>query len=183
MMAVVAILCVSSFVACGDDDNSGEQSTGAKVSSFYYSFAISDDVLSIADVKVSYIGTDGEEKSEYMTTTSWEKTFTANKFDVSAGVAISMTLKDGVELTKTSYTIGLTCTYAIKSTLDGKTVDGTANAIKRSTPATPSTAAEILKKRSGSCAFKIDADGQASSTSLSWQDNGVNDDLELIPFV
>lgn len=182
MMALAAILCVSTFVACGGDDNN-EETTDTKTSSFNYSFSFNDELLSIADVKISYIDTNGEEKSEYVSSTSWEKTFTANKFDVSAGVAISMSLKNGVELTKESYKIKFAYSYLITSTKNGKTVANNPFSISKDSAIGASDVESILKRRSGSTAFKIDADGQIEKTTLSWSDNGIKGDLELIPFL
>lgn len=179
-MVVIATLCSAMFTACGGDDNDEAKGSNA---SFYYSFSLSEDVLSIADVKINYIGTDGEEKSETISSTSWEKTFTANNFNVSAGVAISMTLKNNVTLPKESYKIGYTFSYLVQSTKDGTNVGRKVQSVIREKSVSADDVSSTLRKISGSSAFKIDSEGNVSKTSLSWQDNGVYNDLELIPFV
>lgn len=168
-MAVIAIILQTTMVACSSDDNNeqGEQ----KASLFKYSFEFTDDVLTVADVTIGYIGADGVEESETVNTTSWSKTFTADKFGVSAGVTVTLQLKSGVKLTNDKYQIGYTYSYTVKSTKDGKTVDGINGSPSRIDNVPANKVESQLKLRSGVSAYSIDADGKISTTELSWQNN------------
>lgn len=177
-LAMVAIVSSAAFVACGSDDDE-ETKVETKKSSFYYAFSFSDDILSVADVTISYIGTDGVEKSETVTSTSWSKTFTENKYDVSAGVSLSMKLKNGVELTSDKYRIQYMFTYAVKSTKGDTTVGFEGNTFSQGSSVRPENVETMLQRKSGTTAFKIDSDGKVSATTLSWQSNSVEDGQEL----
>lgn len=179
-VVMIATVCSAAFTACSSDDDE-EETTTEKVSEFKYSFALNEDILSVADVTINYIDTDGNEKSESVSSTSWSKTFTADKFDVSAGVAISMKLKNGAELSKESYRIEYAFSYSAKSMENGKVIDQKGNSISQGMTVKADNVQALLERKSGCTALMIDAAGKISKTTLSWQNNGVNDELELIP--
>lgn len=169
MMVVIAIILQTTMMACGSDDN--DEKEAQKAVFFKYSFDFTEDVLSVADVSNGYIGTDGVEKWETVTSTSWSKTFTADKYDVSAGVAVTMKLKNSVVLTKEKYKIGYAYSYTVKSTNDGKYVDGISGSPSRMDNVPAEKVESQLELRNGVLAFHIDAIGKVSTTELSWQNN------------
>lgn len=168
-MAIIAALCSTAFTACNSDDD--EETTTAKVSEFQYSFNLNEDILSVADVTIKYIGTDGEEKSEALTSTSWSKTFTADKFNVSAGIALSMKLKSGIELTKESYDLKYTYTFSATSKENGSEVQNVGASLNKGLTVEADRVEAALKFINMKKALKTDNQGLISNATLSWQDN------------
>lgn len=171
-MLIVAIFSATALISCSSSDDE-EKTTDEKLASqFQYTLTFSADILDIADVTVYYIDTDNNEKSETITSTTWTKTFSADKFNVSSGVIAAVKLKEGVTLDKESYDIEYSIGYNITSTKNGGIVDFK----KSSTSAGMSNVAkdDVAMTMDGlnlEASFKVDDEGQVDFTTLSWQNN------------
>lgn len=173
-LAIMAMVGTMTFTACGDDDDDNTTTTTNK-SEFKFSFTLTDDVLEVADVKVAYIGTDGVEKTETLTSTTWSKTFTADKFDVSAGVLVLLNYKDGQTLSKEKYTLSGSPSYYATSYVNGKLTSTIPykegqESVTKADQAVIETALNAIERVLNQ-AFKIDASGNVSKTTLNWSAN------------
>lgn len=99
VMAFAAILCVNSFVACGDDDDSTDQTTkNVGVPIVTYQFAMSTDAAKFIDATVTYYDANGQQQTETISGT--DPTF-------------------NLEFTPTkSQKVGITSTYTVKSNIN-----------------------------------------------------------------
>jgi hypothetical protein len=90
------------LVSCGGDDDepTPSESLTAKVT---YNLTPSADLLSVANIQVTYKGTDGATVTEDVTTTNWSKTFSASTLPSATAIHVSLTPKTGVTLSKASY--------------------------------------------------------------------------------
>lgn len=108
-LAVSSILAMSA-VSCGgsgnDDPIEDDKPTSAKVE---FSIEISEDLLSVANVVISYADANNSAQSVTMTETTWDGSVTKTTFPCEfSGFTVNYSLKDGVELTKDRYTIART---------------------------------------------------------------------------
>lgn len=171
MMAFVTIMLSASFSSCGGSDDGEKENPDTQESSFTYSLTVNEDLLSLADVTIYYIDTEGVEKSEKLSTTTWSKTFTANKFNVSAGMTVVPVMKTGISSTKDSY--NLKCMYSY--TVDTKT-NGTITGHNSSSMSTGMSAVKwdgissTISSLVHTIAMKVDANGEVSTTTLSWKE-------------
>lgn len=102
--------CATAFVACSDD---GEDFTGddpvTKVTTpvVEYGFSVTDDVLAVADLVVTYMNVGGVEATDTLTTGEWELTFTPTSSQ-KVGFKVTAAPKAGIDslLTKDRYTLG-----------------------------------------------------------------------------
>lgn len=171
LISFVAIISAAAFISCSSDDEEKETEVKER-SQFQYTFTINSDILEIADVTINYIDTDNEEHSEAMTSTTWTKTLTADKFDVAAGAVITIKKKSDIELSKESYDLDYSIGCNISSTKNEGIVDYKQLSTTLGLSGVSKDNVELLLNDLNSgMAFKIDSEGQISSTSLSWQDN------------
>lgn len=163
-----SIACSATFMACSSSDDD-EQTV--KNATFVYSFSINEEILSIADVTIRYIGTDGIEQKETLASTTWTKKITADKFNVSSGVYITMKLKSGAELTNESYKVSTAFNYWAKTTENGETVDD-CTSIGSSIDITVKAdkLGEYLQKKTFTDCLKVNDSGKVETTTLSWQE-------------
>lgn len=116
LIALMLSACMVTFTACGDDDdeNGGETPTPtATTATITYSYTVGSDMLSIADVTISYEDASGKTVTEAMTSTTWTAKVTKEELPCSFnGFKVNATLKD-VELTKDSYSLGDTPKYSV----------------------------------------------------------------------
>lgn len=166
LMAMFAMVIAMSFTACGDDDDDQGQET-AKKSEFSYSFTFSEDVLTLANVTAYYIDATGAESSEAITSTTWQKTFTASKFDVSTGVKITVVAKDGVTLSKEKYDLKMVPSILVSTSNGGHYLSNAGSVNSTGTQA--EYVLSMLSKLEGTYAYKVDANGEISETTLSWK--------------
>lgn len=180
LMSFIAVFCAATLVSCSSDDED-KKAEVKEASQFQYTLTFSDDILEIADVTVYYIDTDNNEKSETVTSTTWAKTMSADKFDVSTGVLAVLKMKEGVTLTKESYDIKYSIGYNISSTKDGGVVD-----FKKSSTSIGMSGVSrdkvsmILENLSLETSFKVDAQGKVDFTTLSWQNNFLSISMSYI---
>lgn len=183
LFAFVAMFIAMSFASCGDDSEDNEDSaTDVKTSKFYYAFSVSDDLLSLANVTINYIDTDGQEYSEQMTTTTWSKTLTANKLDVSTGVQMIVEMKEDVQLTKEKYDICRNFSYQVTPVVNGKEVDGAVQSVNFDHKGVVADKVEeLIDRLSATRAYYIDAKGNVTTTTLSWKSNSMkyNNDFKV----
>ena len=95
-MALVAVAMTVGFAACSssDDDNNGGGSSQPLVGKLKMGLTFSDDLLAIADIKITYTDSDGKtEKTEDITTTTFNKEITYTSLPVTTNYALQITLK------------------------------------------------------------------------------------------
>lgn len=170
-LAMFSIVCSATFMACSSSDDDGQESPTVKKATFVYSFSINEEILSVADITIRYIGTDGIEQKETLASTTWTKTITADKFNVSSGVYITMKLKSDAELTNETYNVSSAFNYSAKATENGETVDGyTSTGSSTSITVKADKLGEYLQKKTFTGSLKVNDSGKVETTTLSWQE-------------
>lgn len=171
LMAVLAVFTSMTLTSCGNDDDPVEEKTEDVYEAlFKYSLKVPDDMLTVADITIYYIGTDGVEHQESMTTNEWNKEFTAEAFDVSAGVYFTVKEKTSYEQ-KSSYQVGLTYSHSITSSKNGFVVKSTSSGIESSLTVSADKVSDYLKIANEEISYHVDKSGNISSTKLSWSNN------------
>lgn len=97
--------------ACDSSDDSGRKVTFKKME-LEFGYAVSDDLLKVADIKLTYVdpaGT-GEEVVEELKATSWSKKFEATTLPASFSIAVTASLKSDFTFDKTSYALSCEAT-------------------------------------------------------------------------
>lgn len=119
VLCLSLFVCVSLFLAsCGDDSNSNPEKD-VKSASTKASLVISQDLLDIADLTITYIDETGVSKTEPLNATTWNKTITQSKFPAKFSFQLSGTVKTNFDPnSKTSYEI--TRNLNIVPSFDGK---------------------------------------------------------------
>jgi hypothetical protein len=112
-VCVVLLACVLSLglTSCGgnDDDNgSSDKAIKNVVASMSYTFSA--DLLSIADVTVTYLDASGTAQTETVKSTTWSKTVTYTSFPATAGAKVTVK-RNSTTLSKEKY--DLTCNPSI----------------------------------------------------------------------
>lgn len=182
IVEIFAVVSTAAIVACSDDSDSndnGSETGSTRSSEFYYSVALNDEILSIADVTINYIGTDGVEKSEKVDSALWSKTFTADKFDVSVGVAVSMALRSGVALSNDSYLLKYIISTMVKSTKDGAIKEIKSGSIDQGGEVDAANVEQALKNADCCISMKVDENGGVDKTELSWKANGTEENTNI----
>lgn len=124
LACVVMLVAALVVVACDSSDDSGKQYDFEKME-FTFSYEVSDDLLSVADVVFSYeeAAEDGTvtPKEDSLTTKSWVKSFEADALPADFSISVAVTPKEGVTYDKTSYTLQVALTEEFKEyQSDGK---------------------------------------------------------------
>jgi len=103
---LTGILIVFSFNSCSssDDDNEPIEEL-PKIPQFEFSYTVSNDMLSVADITITYMGPDEIIKSEKLTANSWKKTFSGTQLPAKAGFIVHFSLKPEASLNKDKYTL------------------------------------------------------------------------------
>jgi uncharacterized protein involved in outer membrane biogenesis len=121
------LACVLSlgFTSCGgdDDDDSGSSSKTVKSVVASMSYTFSADLLSVADITVTYLDASGTAKTETVSSATWSKTITYTSFPATAGAKITVK-RNSTALAKEKY--DLTCSPTVSLTVydsDGKVND------------------------------------------------------------
>ena len=95
------------FVACDDKNQTSNFATSFERMEMIFSYAVSDDLLAVADVLISYTDPAGESTTPEapLSVTEWSKIFMANELPATAVVEVQVLLKDGLTLDRDSYTL------------------------------------------------------------------------------
>lgn len=96
--ASLSILLGMSMASCNSD--APERTDHHVVYSI--ELTVNDDLLSVADISVSYV-LGGEEKTEAVTTSPWTKTITYSEFPCIGGIIVKRSFKNGATLDKDKY--------------------------------------------------------------------------------
>lgn len=169
-LLILISISLTAFISCSNadnnDDNTPQQSLKQSVFTYYYK--TNSDLLNMADVTVYYIGTDGVEHQEPLTTTSWTKTFVADNFGVTTGFAVGLVPKANIDSTKDKYEIYSDMGYKVESHVNGYVLDFSADStIQISTTSWPELH-ELLRSSNDSYATKVDATGKVGKTTVKW---------------
>ncbi len=126
--SVITLLCaallagVACFVACDDDDSTKSKTTFTKME-MDFTYAVSDDLLEVADLTISYTDPAGVTTTEQapLTTSPWKKQFVATSLPASYTVTVAAVLKENLTLTKDRYVLDYSWTDEFKEyRSDGK---------------------------------------------------------------
>lgn len=124
--AVCGVMLVAALVAvaCDSSDSDGKQYAFERME-FTFTYEVSADLLAVADITFSYEAVDeaGEfvPVVETMEQSPWVKNFEATTLPADFAVQVSATLKEGVVLDKTNYTLQYALTEEFKEyQTDGK---------------------------------------------------------------
>lgn len=116
------LVALATFIACDDDDHTKSKTTFEKMECAF-SYAVSADLLEVADLTFAYTDPAGEKVTEEapITASPWSKSFTATAIPASFTVTVTAALKEGVELTKDRYVLDYAWTDEFKEyRSDGK---------------------------------------------------------------
>lgn len=113
--ALMLIFGATTFVSCSsdDNDNNGDVIPGKTlIPVVQYAVTTTSDLLSVADVVITYWNADGQEVSDTLTSTKWEKNFTPTKSQ-KVGYSVNVTAKSNLNelLTKETYSLGVSALY------------------------------------------------------------------------
>lgn len=160
---VCTVLTGFTLTSCGGGDDEPKEVTKFTGK---YTIIMSEDVLAVADVYVSYKGNNNENKMDKITSTIWSKKVSSKKFPAEMGIKYRFQPKEGAKL-KERYEM------SFKVTLSGKVVTGSTekgNFTQSKTvfggefvPAA-NVDAELKAKSNQSYAFVVDKEGNASKT-------------------
>ncbi|MEG0517577.1 MAG: hypothetical protein RR555_01745 [Bacteroidales bacterium] len=103
-MTIPMLLFLSS---CDKDDEQKEETTYR--GSFKLTYNAYDDLLSVANIEISYYDENGELRSEFITKDEWKKDITYKKLPTNTGFKITYTIKEQLPSDKTVF--NLRCTY------------------------------------------------------------------------
>lgn len=126
--ALMLIFGATTFVSCSSDDNGDNGgATPGKTSIPVVQYAVSttNDLLSVADVVITYWNADGQEVNDTLTSTEWEKSFNLTKSQ-KVGYSVNVTAKSNLNelLTKETYSLGVINLYlSVKANEEGKVTD------------------------------------------------------------
>ena len=128
---LAAVICCSmaatTITSCSDDDKDDEKKDSLDA---LCHVMVSDDVLKVADVTVHYLDAKGQEATERMTTTVWQKRWTTTTLPARIAVWAQLTPKSagGTQL-KDSYQLKAVATagYLFHTAKGGEWVNGWVN--------------------------------------------------------
>lgn len=107
MMVVVMMISTVSMVSCGDDDETAVEEKVIVSATAPYHFEVSNDLLEVADITITYYE-NNEEKTEKMTSTTWEKKAT-NKVPGKIGFSVAFAMKSEYTPTRDTYILSYGC--------------------------------------------------------------------------
>lgn len=108
-LGLLAITTITFVTGCSDDDNDSKDIVPEKeVASAAYTINLSysDDELALFDLTAEYTTPTGEKQTEPVTK-DWTKTVVFETFPATFSYKVTLKLKEGVELTKERYKMGL----------------------------------------------------------------------------
>lgn len=122
-VALIAMSCIL-FTACSDDDDNStvtpEKGT-FKNATLTLSYEVTQDLLDIANIEITYMDETGKIATEPMSSTKWSKAITSTILPFSAGYKVNIT-RNSAELSKETYTIGFgntsTASYLLSNSTD-----------------------------------------------------------------
>lgn len=176
-MLLGGLLAFGSLISCGGDDE--PELLTAKSAKAQYVVNLSQDLLDAASVTIYYIGSDGKQAQETVTSTTWTKTVTFTTLPVQAGFSVQPTLKN--EPSQEEYIIEADgkMTVTILDQHNATLGDPFTSQLKQvQGQLGPDYLGQYLTRISGrlSEGKAIAADGSISDTTINWGGNSENDD-------
>ncbi len=142
MLAAVAVLGMTTFAACGsDDDPKGEDEKKPTSGEFIYNFYLNEAMLEVGDITITYTDCNGKETTETVTankcsddipamiegpTLCYTKKIKATALPATSGYQVTWTRNQN-ELRQDSYEICYGMYYAFQTNLDSGTVLSSGN--------------------------------------------------------
>ena len=159
-MAALMLVAAFSLTSCGDDEPKEKTTVTAT-----YNMTFSQDLLDACGlVLITYKAANGENKMEAITSTTWTKTVTSDKFPAEFGVMYKFSPKSESELTKEKYDLACNLSFQCK-TNKGASANNS-ETIFNSTGVNKDKVKGMLDKYSGnSTGFKVNADGYVSQAN------------------
>ncbi len=109
-LALMTALSVG-FCSCSNgDDDEEPQTTEISGVAFTVNVESTEDELAIGNVTIEYLDGNGKEQTENITEKDWSKTIIYNKFPAKVSYTLKHSMKDGIELEKEKYTLGMSIT-------------------------------------------------------------------------
>lgn len=176
-MLLGGLLAFGSLISCGGDDE--PELLTAKSAKAQYVVNLSQDLLDAASVTIYYIGSDGKQAQETVTSTTWTKTVTFTTLPVQAGFSVQPTLKN--EPSQEEYIIEADGKMTItvldqKGDTFGSPFVGSKLELKGQLG--PEFLGQYMTRIGGRLyeAKAIAADGTFSDTTINWGGNADSDD-------
>lgn len=164
-MTVMLIAAAMSFTSCGDDEPKETVTVTAK-----YNMTFSQDLLKACNVIITYKAENGRNVIEPVTSTSWSKTVTSNKFPAEFGVMYQFSTKSDAELTQEQYDLNCDLNFSFNTSKGASytknvTIIGASGVKKDKVVST-------LKKYSGnSTGYRVTKDGDVDPVNNLNYDN------------
>lgn len=164
-MSVLVLMAALTLTSCGsDDDGKDEPKPSTKTVNYEASVTLSQDLIDLCNVTLTYKDGDGKTVTENVTSTTWSKKFAVKTLPAVVGVKCDYKMKEGVQLTKEKYDIIATLNHYL-------TIDGAKKGFDQPFIYTQSQGlradkvAEILGKTSGRMyGYNISANGEVTTT-------------------
>lgn len=115
LLLALSAFGVLSLTSCQKDDDQFEFES----MDMTYNLSLSQDILDVADIVVTYTDFQNQEKTETVTATKWTAKFTTNMIPANCSIQIKTGLKPGVELKKKKYTVKRTFSYTLQEHYKG----------------------------------------------------------------
>ena len=164
-MTVMLIAAAMSFTSCGDDEPKDTATVTAK-----YNMTFSQDLLKACNVFITYKAENGRNVMEAVSTTSWSKSVTSNKFPAEFGVMYKFSTKSDAELTQEQYDLNCDLNFSFTTSKGASytknvTIIGASGVKKDKVVST-------LKKYSGnSTGYRVTKDGDVDPVNNLNYDN------------
>lgn len=110
--------CLVAFTACSSDDDDNDSNSETLYATMTYSFKVNEELFSMADITVSYTDADDKTVTETISTTKWSKAVTKKCPCTFSDMTVTLTQKEGFEVEKDMYDVGMGYGYLIKSGTD-----------------------------------------------------------------
>ena len=102
-MSVLVLMAALTLTSCGSDDDEKQKDEPTGTVAYDATVSLSQDLIDICDVTITYKDADGKTATEAVKSTSWNKKFTVKKLPAVVGAKCEFKLKSGVQLTKDKY--------------------------------------------------------------------------------
>jgi hypothetical protein len=177
-MLLGGLLVLGSLTACGSDDDEPEIKKATSATAEYV-VNLSQDLLDASTVTIYYIGSDGQQVQEAITTSPWRKTVTFSTLPANAGFSVQPILKG--DPSQDEYTIEadgkMTVTLLDQNGATfGNPYVGSKSDVKGQLG--PDYLGQFLTRIAGrlSEAKAIAAEGTITDTTITWGGNADSDD-------
>ena len=158
-MTVMLIAAAMSFTSCGDDEPKDTATVTAK-----YNMTFSQDLLKACNVFITYKAENGRNVMEAVSTTSWTKSVTSNKFPAEFGVMYKFSTKPDADLEKEKYDLKCELKFNVV-TSKGASYSNTVTIIDATGVPNNKVVSELNKYSGKSTGFRVTEKGIVSEAN------------------